>query len=1295
MPPFREMLSAAVLSFLAVGQAQELFVPPQVITALKRGHPDTALVADGRAAALIVHPDDPGYADLAARVAAAVEAASGVALPVRPAGQLTAADREQHLVCLGRMNNNPLAQELYLWRYVAADDWFPGPGGYDVRTVHDPWGNGRNVIMLGGSDLEGVTEAVTQFLDRLPRGASPVIPRTTRVRFKGMENLDAFTPAALERYQREFIDLKALPYQAERLLVDCAEMHILTGRDEYAEAYGRMLRRWMDEYVRWTPERQITTPKYIIPEMMLTFDQMEESPLLPDALKLEMTNLLYDYASRLGVHSRITDLRPGVLSGVGLHDVSESVAFAARYFSTYYPGADLDRLQRGLAQVRVGQATMANSNGVIDNNGGYTPYYAQAAMRLALALGDHAFFESGAARRWIEYSMLVTDSWASSFYGYNAGFAMAAWYYQDPAMVWFNNWRSGRSDYTPEMTATEFRRWVWTYLPRLPGQAPSDQAGLRFMRLHPTNYDQLKGMGKAIHVPRERSFHQLAMRSGLGRSDQYLRLDGINDGIEGGGDGNAIAWLTDGRPWLTATGKWGGGRTMKWYNTALVLRDGQMADRLVALCDLEVASDLPSSAFVRSVMREYNGLDWARSIAWIKGRYWVVFDQFQAREPGDYSVMCQWFHGARQVDEQCRAIQASGDHTLVLQAAGGVRPLVTFLDDGRPIVRQSVHAELPAGRGLTMAHLLYAHPKDQDHPYAVRRLATGRVLVSEPERQVLIGLATLGAPAAPLFPEGPLEVACALYALSDHDLALAALTRLGTADAQGVLLEADRPLDGHLDAGGGVLTLVAAEPTRLRLRGLRLSDGRLTAADPEVVQEVALTAGRHQAAFAAGQDGPLAGLTAAARAALESAAGATAVEAVESARELPRRLVPCWQFSLPDGDAAAVRVVRAADLDGDGQAEVVVGSADGRVLCLTAEGRERWSLRLTKHPEQPSSRGQDKAGINDIAVADFGAGARILVASDSQYLHCLDADGRELWKFTGAGLRCTNQAAGTYGTGRYVEGDGEMMAVHIADLDGDGTRRILAGSKTFMHGGRRVFGTLWCLDAAGQLLWHLYQSAGTVTSVATFAPNGDGPRRIAFGSGGGTYGVGSYVCDNRGGSVVYHASGYGEKVVAVGRIGPDRGLGVVRLERRDGTLIAYDAAEPHAERWTFRAGGLDAAGPVLADVNGDGQDEILVGSDGGSLFCLNDRERPLTWRCNLGEPVCALAAGEFEPGRAGILAGSSPGGVTAVSGDGTPLARADVGAPVTCVAVLALAPQQPAVAVAGTSAGRLTVFRLE
>jgi len=679
-------------------------------------------------------------------------------------------------------------------------------------------------------------------------------------------------------------------------------------------------------------------------------------------------------------------------------------------------------------------------------------------------------------------------------------------------------------------------------------------------------------------------------------------------------------------------------------------------------------------------MHEYNGMDWARNIVWIKDKYWVIFDQLQVLEPDDYSVLCQWFPVGGTVDDKYGVTMTSHDHSFYLQMAGGGKPFVKAIEpgDARPAFRQGISGQFVEGDERTFATIFYGHHKDLPNNYSLKRLSENMCLVSEPEREVLVGVAPLGKPDEAIVFGPGMQAKCTMFALASDEIALAGLTSFG---GEQPMLEANKPIDLEIDFANGLVTVNAPEATELTIRGLGVSEDAVSAAAPTDTNIVQLEAREYtlQADIATG---PFAAIAAAVRAIIDQASAMSA-PAVEVQRpDYPDKLSQQWQFKVPEGDDVAVRTVESADLDGDGREEVFVGTCDGRAFCLTPDGAQKWEFAA-------------EGGINDIAVADFGDGPRVLVASDDEYLHCLDASAKELWKFTGTGIECTNQAPGTYGPGRYVEGDGEMMAIDVADINGDGTKEILVGSKTFKHGSRRVFGTLWCLDPAGELQWHLYQSAGTVTSVKAFDDSGDGQMKIAIESGGGTYGVGGYLVDNQGAMLNRQGAGYGERFCDVAKIAPDGSYRKVRTDHRTGITDVFETADPYAKKWSFKAGGLSATGPVVADLDGNGIAEILVGSGGGSLFCLNEAEEPLTWRVNLGEPISALATGALQAAGVQVIAGANTGGVYVVSADGKALAYTALDSPLMTVTAAQLSAAGAQSLLAANKNGTVTAFALQ
>jgi len=148
-------------------------VPPTIET-LKDLHLSTALVSDGQPAAAIVAP--AVYTADVARLNAAVKAHSGVELPLLtpeaalheiPIGGLYDKGLPRNLICLGNRSTNAAIGRLYDQYYTLLDLKYPGPGGWVLRSLHDPFGDGHNVLFCGGSDAAGVSAATDALVKAL------------------------------------------------------------------------------------------------------------------------------------------------------------------------------------------------------------------------------------------------------------------------------------------------------------------------------------------------------------------------------------------------------------------------------------------------------------------------------------------------------------------------------------------------------------------------------------------------------------------------------------------------------------------------------------------------------------------------------------------------------------------------------------------------------------------------------------------------------------------------------------------------------------------------------------------------------------------------------------------------------------------------------------------------------------------------------------------------------------------------------------------------------------------------
>lgn len=80
---------------------------------------------------------------------------------------------------------------------------------------------------------------------------------------------------------------------------------------------------------------------------------------------------------------------------------------------------------------------------------------------------------------------------------------------------------------------------------------------------------------------------------------------------------------------------------MRDHNAVTVIRDG-LGSRVPPMARLDAAADLDTFGLTQTSVPDYNGLDWRRHIFWRKGHYFLVVDEFEALQDGEYSTRCYW-----------------------------------------------------------------------------------------------------------------------------------------------------------------------------------------------------------------------------------------------------------------------------------------------------------------------------------------------------------------------------------------------------------------------------------------------------------------------------------------------------------------------------------------------------------------------------------------------------------------------------------------------------------------------------
>ena len=435
---------------------------------LKRLVIETPLVVGGKAQAFLAVPDEDAYRRRAERVNAVLREMAGVELPVRPAAQVSDADLAAgNALLLGHLENNPVIARLYHSYYDCLDTGYTGKGGFEIRTVHDPFGNGRNCVVVGGSDESGADAAVTAFLGiarEQARGKDVVLPRLLRLSFRAAgrygtvpDRLSADEAKRVVESDLSVYDKPGVGRSAAHALVRHAMLYHRYGDPAELEIYRRLIGRHIrfyaeDPWVRTSMRRYDRDFRDSWAwKVVVSWDLLEEDPLFTDAERVAITNhclrlvqecVLYQGWDRPGQLERWAKNRDIVHN----HHSWPALGcyFGARYFGKYYrhPYAkDWQTIADGCFN---GQKLCSKP---LEDAASYQWLPLRHTIIWSLASGDLTFLKEGHARRAAETALMLTDNLGNQpAFGDHTDWTSTAaipdllgrcaWYYRDGRYLW-------------------------------------------------------------------------------------------------------------------------------------------------------------------------------------------------------------------------------------------------------------------------------------------------------------------------------------------------------------------------------------------------------------------------------------------------------------------------------------------------------------------------------------------------------------------------------------------------------------------------------------------------------------------------------------------------------------------------------------------------------------------------------------------------------------------------------------------------------------------------------------------
>ena len=1230
-----------------------------VYAELKDLHLETELVREGGPNVTIIIPASGVYDEQAMRIQRIIEERTAVRVPVAtddsPAGAVPLAG---HLIALGNRSTNRTIGELYNRYYTLLDLRYPGPGGHVVRSLHSPFGDGRNAILIGGSDAAGIEAAVGAFIEKLSQAK---LSDTTLAVGWLMEialGQETRLPEKLEDFKiwEASSGYGSIGYFGWNSISKRMAMYYMTGDPFHARDLVRLA--FPDERAKAEIEaidgerienkdEPLSGPYHYNAHMMILFwDLIEESPHFADEERLRITNAFArqlfhaeDQSWRRQIYENALAGREDAYAEPPPHVGTRHGQWSAislyclgRYFNSYYP----EPLWRHCVEAARWHFSSLHRHawvgGENDNlfwfNTGIAPI-----LTYLLLTGDRTPIENGVLAELLHGQDILISGrepdWALN--SASIGFFYKAAYLTGDGRYLEYLRRTGI-----DLDLFRLGQSFWPE-PELEPGLPDDLVDRWSIHSIPEPMWRERASG----LPPENSFLFGSFRSAASAAGDFLLIKGMNGASRNPYHTFAVLELRlDGQTVLEG-----------YLNQVLTRADGLVEPKVAmdaALLRREVigrtavaVGQAPHAAFGT----------WRRRLVQRVGRYALVADDLEfcaASDEMEVEILWQG-KGAWQAIPEGGAVRIKGK-----DASFGIRlsdPVKTAAENGqaRMVWRSPVQN---GDRKLFFS--LIARDRDAS-PLACARLGDRAASLALPE---------------------PAIVAAGGYEGLHGELVVLAQDHLHGADLREVALgaflcSAERPVQLDWDFATGVLEIIADEKTRLRLAladpsGLWI-DGKEVKREPDGALQV--PAGRHTLSEARPDPEALAKIVVQLEAFLKEA---------QEERVRPSFAVPP---SRPD--ASLLSTVFTAGTEEKVVELVVVPVDDGTRICAAAGTAVHV---LTEKGEKIQTLRTDAP----IRVLHWWPEHELLLTGcvDDKVIAFDVTTGERRWTFTSEMDAAVWRAAKTYWfksapghegvhglhTGLFLNGEsqafvGSACTLEILDADGGLVKRL-----PIFWGPGSQFALIDAPEGSVDLLVARQPTdshALAVVNNRTLDPT----RRSFHGVPEGHTNIGGWACMSRRHIFYEDLDGSGEKSLVSEINGT---WNRVTIWDRSGTPLHSASFGPGESIPAQNVRDLD-----LADLDGDGKKEIVAALASGHVIALDHRCNRI-WTRRLPSPPAVLKCIRSES-----WVGCEDGALVLLDGRGEVIRKGCVGGRPTCIKSL------HGGALLGTEAGEVTLLNAE
>ena len=742
-------------------------------------HKNTPLVRDGRPDVTIIYPSlNLAYAQLAQKLANAIQPVGQNEVTmledhaVIPAVKQPLPDpyRKHPLILLGNLNTNRALLPLYARYYCFTDALYPGGDGYDLRTMVNPYGQGANVILAGGSSLAGVQRAVDRLIEQVQAARQErdlVLPFLLDIELDPdlNEKLLAWPEAPLT------ISLPDDPTEWLKGVGAYSMMYAATGDQRFGELGGTYLRKLNAQMTDSYGDRH-----YYMERLMRAIPWLGAGGFLDEADLLRTDELLLRTAlESQDAWWRMKSAKPPLghrHHGKGTHEFY----LIARYLREQAaPTPEVTTLcDRWIVECQTFLDALGHAL-IDDQDDETTLNNISTVFWYSLSEERFDFFENGSARAWAQRVIALHDNMgaAAGPGGYGESLlsmtyvqqeaatpvAACAFYYQDGQFKWV-------MQNMPRLNPPLRGGW-WAFCPifihkfdtgsELAPQEPDGLTGLRLLPATPyqvelnnhppehieyaghmvnapENWMSPEGVG-ANRLPRERGFDKLVLRGGYRRTDPYLVVQGYQGGFRWQGHMKAanciLRFSQAGHIFLMQNTR----AHSQYFKNGILVSDGFNVEPIPPIAEWLAVDDFSHADLSVTRLNDYHHTAWSRHIFWSKGQadFFVVMDCIIPEVEGDYSAVCTWrtLGYAALEGRTWRADQ--GDHKFVLRSS---ETLPTICEEERDlgaanpyVLHQFMGGRYQAGEVASFQNLFSVRAIDDREEIDIHRLGPQQALV--------------------------------------------------------------------------------------------------------------------------------------------------------------------------------------------------------------------------------------------------------------------------------------------------------------------------------------------------------------------------------------------------------------------------------------------------------------------------------------------------------------------------------------------------------------------------------------